>query len=338
MNQISAASFSTFPPHVVVPMPALSPTMETGSISRWNLKEGDKFEAGTAICEVETDKATVTFDATEEGYLAKILVGTGEIKVGQPIMVTVEDKESVAALSSFSLGTPPAPAPVAVPVAAPSSSPAPSTPSPSPSSSSSRVFASPLAKKLAREAGLDLGTVVQRLGQGGSGPNGRLIAEDVLRAAALPASAPVAVAAAQAPIQTPTAVPSPSIPSSSSSSSSSGVVTVPGQFSDYPLGDLSLDLVVPHYYLSVDLDLTELLALRAKLNGTIKSGSGGRELSVLDFLVKAAALAVKQVAWRVSPVVTATLSCDHRVVDGAVGAQWLAAFKALAENPMAMIL
>jgi len=71
----------SYPTHTVVPMPALSPTMEAGSIAKWCIKEGDRFEAGVAICEVETDKATVTFDATEEGYLAKILVGSGEIKV-----------------------------------------------------------------------------------------------------------------------------------------------------------------------------------------------------------------------------------------------------------------
>jgi hypothetical protein len=79
----SAASrfFSSLPDHILVPMPALSPTMETGSIANWLLKEGDAFEAGQAICEVETDKATVTYDATDDGYIAKILVGSGEIEV-----------------------------------------------------------------------------------------------------------------------------------------------------------------------------------------------------------------------------------------------------------------
>ena len=77
----SSTRLLSYPAHIVVPMPALSPTMEAGSIAKWVIKEGDKFEPGNAICEVETDKATVTFDATEEGYLAKILVGSGEIKV-----------------------------------------------------------------------------------------------------------------------------------------------------------------------------------------------------------------------------------------------------------------
>ena len=103
-------------------MPALSPTMEAGTISKWCLAEGDKFEPGTAICEVETDKATVTYDATEEGFIAKILVGAGEIRVGQPIFVQVEEQDSVKAFvdyKSASVAAPVAAAPMAAaPVAA----------------------------------------------------------------------------------------------------------------------------------------------------------------------------------------------------------------------------
>ena len=91
-NQLYKSNAGTFrclsyPSHTVVPMPALSPTMEAGSIAKWCIKEGDRFEPGVAICEVETDKATVTFDATDEGYLAKILVGSGEIKVSILILL-----------------------------------------------------------------------------------------------------------------------------------------------------------------------------------------------------------------------------------------------------------
>jgi len=93
--------FFSYPTHIVVPMPALSPTMEAGSIAKWLMKEGEKFEPGQAICEVETDKATVTFDATEEGYVAKILVGSGEIKVGQPIFIQVEELDSVKAFNDY---------------------------------------------------------------------------------------------------------------------------------------------------------------------------------------------------------------------------------------------
>lgn len=93
--------YFSYPTHIVVPMPALSPTMEAGSIAKWLKKEGEKFEPGQAICEVETDKATVTFDATEEGYVAKILVGSGEIKVGQPIFIQVEELDSVKAFNDY---------------------------------------------------------------------------------------------------------------------------------------------------------------------------------------------------------------------------------------------
>lgn len=112
---ISSRYLSSLPSHTVVPFPALSPTMEVGTISKWNLKEGDKFEPGVAICEVETDKATVTYDATEEGYIAKILVGSGEIKVGQPIFIQVDDEADIKAFSNYQ-------------VAATVSTPAPTTP------------------------------------------------------------------------------------------------------------------------------------------------------------------------------------------------------------------
>lgn len=100
-QRVALSRFLSYPAHVVVPMPALSPTMEAGSIAKWLKKEGEKFEPGQAICEVETDKATVTFDATEEGYVAKILVGTGEIKVGQPIFIQVEELDNVKAFSDY---------------------------------------------------------------------------------------------------------------------------------------------------------------------------------------------------------------------------------------------
>ena len=130
--------------------------------------QGDRFEAGTAICEVETDKATVTYDATEDGFIAKILVGTGEVKVGQPMMITVDDAKDVAAFASYNIApsatSTPAPspaktAPVAAPPAAAVATPPkpPSTPAPAAAavaSSGSRVVASPLARKLLRDAGL----------------------------------------------------------------------------------------------------------------------------------------------------------------------------------------
>lgn len=236
--------------------------MEVGSISKWNVKEGDKFEVGQALCEVETDKATVSFDATDEGYIAKILVGTGDIKVGEPIMVTVDDKESTGKFASFVAPTgggkaagaapaaaapkAPAPAPAATPAAAPSSSSL--RPAPHAAASGSRVIASPLAKKLARDANLDLSGVK------GSGPGGRIIAADVKLAPAM-GSAPAGGAA--------------SLPAGRVT------VTVPGVYQDFDLSELgqavaaryvSSKMTVPHYYLSVEVNVGKLARLRDDLN------------------------------------------------------------------------
>ena len=131
---LTLRSFSALPVHEVVPMPALSPTMEAGTIGEWLVKEGGAFSAGDAICEVETDKATVTFDAQDDGFLAKILVGGEEVVVGSPIFVTVEEEEDVAAFASYTAVATPAPtaataAPEPVAVAAPAPTPV-ATPAP----------------------------------------------------------------------------------------------------------------------------------------------------------------------------------------------------------------
>ena len=248
--------------------------MEVGSISRWSIKEGEKFVAGQALCEVETDKATVTFDATDEGYVAKILVGTGEIKVGQPIMVTVEDEGSVGKFASFTAAAGAAPAsaapaapaaaiaaPAAVPKAAPVAAAAAAAASvavPSTTSTAGgRVFASPLARKLARELNVDISRVR------GTGPNGRIVAEDVKIA---PAGSATAVASRAASAGSAATLPG---------SSSKVTATVPGVYQDFEMSELgravasryvTSKLQVPHYYLSVELDLTRLARLREDLN------------------------------------------------------------------------
>ena len=112
----------SYPSHDLVPMPALSPTMEAGTIAGWLIEEGGAFSTGDAICEVETDKATVTFDATDDGFLAKILVGTGEIAVGEPLMITVEEESDVAAFKDY---VAPVTATVPEPVATPPPTPPP---------------------------------------------------------------------------------------------------------------------------------------------------------------------------------------------------------------------
>merc|ERR1712151_1112898 len=97
--------FSTYPPHEIVPMPSLSPTMESGTITKWNLNEGDEFDAGDVLCEVETDKASVDFEAQDEGIIAKILVeeGKADVPCGEPIMITVEDKSDVDAFKDYTI-------------------------------------------------------------------------------------------------------------------------------------------------------------------------------------------------------------------------------------------
>ena len=110
---------SSLPKHTVVGFPSLSPTMETGTISKWNVKEGDKFEAGQAIAEVETDKASVVWEATDDGFIARILGGDGEVKVGSPLLITVEEQEHIAAFSNYKVASPSASAPAPVPAPAP---------------------------------------------------------------------------------------------------------------------------------------------------------------------------------------------------------------------------
>jgi pyruvate dehydrogenase E2 component (dihydrolipoamide acetyltransferase) len=293
---------------------AYSQTMESGTIAKWNLKEGDKFDVGTSLCEVETDKATVSFDATDEGYVAKILVSSGDIKVGQPILVTVEDNNSLAAFKNYTHeGGTSAPAPKAAAAPTPAAAPAAPAPTPSapaaaptsaPSSSSQgeRIFASPLAKKLARESGTTIEAIAAQLraaSSEGSGPNGRIVAADVMRASTLPR----ATAASTQSASTTAAAPAAAKPTATAPSSST---TIAGVYSDFELSETAQALaarqthakqVVPHYYLSVDLNLSELLKVRASFNAQAAAAKkkGGVELSVQDFLVKAAALAMQQV-------------------------------------------
>ncbi len=283
----SSSLLLSYPPHELHPMPALSPTMEAGSIASWLVKEGGAFSAGQALCEVQTDKATVTFDAQDDGYLAKILVGSDEVQVGQPIMITVEEKSDVAAFANYvvsaSTSAPPAAPPAApAPVvpAAPTSAPvAAVTTSTSSGSGSGRVVASPLAKKLARDAGVTLHTAIE-----GSGPGGRIVAADVMKF--------IASGGASAPVV-------------ASESSSATATSVSDNFAGIPAGmsilpsnaaELAAHLTrtkqtVPHYYLSVEVNMEKLLHLRSTLNSDM-DGSG---IAVTDFIIKACGVAMKAV-------------------------------------------
>lgn len=424
--------------------------METGTIASWNKAEGDSFGPGDVLCSVETDKATMDFEAQDEGVIAKILAAAGptEIKCGDPIMITVEDPSNVAAFNNYviaasSVAAAPAaaaPAPTPAPPSVPSPSPNPVTPSPAAvAPSGGRVVASPLAHMLAKDMGYNISTIQ------GTGPDGRILAADVRE------FVPSPVAEVSAPRLD--AVPAPATVVAAQPTPGTG-------YTDFPISDSAKEVAarlaqskknVPHYYLTVDIAMDELLGLRKKLSGALGKDSN---LGIYELILKAAAASMKAVpsanaAWmdsvvRVyesvdinvvvgtgdklySPVIrncgakgiagisdelnsaveaaetgefgsdfatmgtftvinlgmygikssapiirepqsvalaigalenrivpnddpeseqiykesvmmTATLSCDHRVVDGAVGAQWLSAFKSYIENPITLLL
>ncbi|EMP35138.1 Dihydrolipoyllysine-residue acetyltransferase component of pyruvate dehydrogenase complex [Chelonia mydas] len=455
---------SSYPPHMQIVLPALSPTMTMGTVQRWEKKVGEKLSEGDLLAEIETDKATIDcspcsltnddnghgsavgeegFEVQEEGYLAKILVseGTRDVPLGTPLCIIVEKESDIPAFADYRdtgvadikpQAPPPSPLP---PVAAPP--PQPTAPSPPAVSSpgapvhKGRVIISPLAKKMAAERGIDIAQVK------GTGPDGRITKKDIesfVPPKVVPApAAPVTPAA-------PTATPPPS-----------------GVFTDIPISNVRRVIAqrlmqskqtIPHYYLSIDINVEEILALRKELN---KEVSENVKLSINDFIIKASALACVKVpeansswldtvirqnhvvdvsiavstpAGLITPIVfnahikglasiskdvaslaakaregklqphefqggtftvsnlgmygiknfsaiinppqacilavgtsenrlvpannekgfdvasmmSVTLSCDHRVVDGAVGAQWLAEFKKFLEKPTTMLL
>lgn len=432
------------PEHIVVGMPALSPTMEMGTLVTWNVEVGEEVSAGDSLGEIETDKATMSFDASEDGYVAKILVdaGTADITLGTPVLVMCEEEEDIAAFAGFVPEAAPASAPASEPEAA-APAPTPAAPTPTPTAagvavqaSGDRIFASPLAKKMAAEAGIQLDLLAA------SGQGGRVTKADVEVYMEALANAPAAAVA----------------PSASTGAAGAAAASTSGAWTDIPLSNvrkviasrlLESKTTIPHYYLSVDVNVDELQAVRAELNAV---ADGKYKLSVNDFIIKASALAMKDVpevnsSWmdtfvrehhtvdisvavstenglitpivfdshlkglatinenvkdlatrardgalapaefqggtftisnlgmfgiknfsaiinppqscilavgtsekRVVPdetsenglgvatVMSVTLSCDHRVVDGAVGAQWLQSFKSYCENPMKMLL
>jgi pyruvate dehydrogenase E2 component (dihydrolipoamide acetyltransferase) len=436
-------------------MPALSPTMTEGNLTRWLKKEGDEVRSGDVIAEIETDKATMEYEAVDEGRIGKIIVPEGAqgIKVNQPIAVLLEEGEDPSSLAQFAAAPAPTkttersqPAPAAPRVPAePKTEPPPApaaqpAPRPVANGGEGRVFASPLARRMAHHAGLDLAAIR------GSGPNGRIVKADIDRARGAPGAAPVRPAALVA---------APGVPVSAPVFAKEQVLALAGNppFTEKPHSAMRRVIArrlseskqtVPHFYLSVDCVIDDLLKMRKTLNA--KSDT---RISVNDFAIRAAALALRQVpaanaSWSddaillwervdvavavalddglitpivkaadqkglaqiaketkdlaerartgklkleefqggtfsisnlgmygirefaavinppqgcilavgageqrpvvkdgqlaVATVMTCTLSCDHRVVDGAVGAQFLAAFKKLIEDPLTMLL
>ncbi|MCL7464807.1 pyruvate dehydrogenase complex dihydrolipoamide acetyltransferase [Phaeovulum sp. NW3] len=264
-------------------MPALSPTMEEGTLARWLVKEGDAVKSGDIIAEIETDKATMEFEAVDEGTIGRLLVaeGTAGVKVNTPIAVLLEDGES-ADSAPAAKASPPAPQQPTV-AAAPTTVAAPET-APAAAPAGPRIFASPLARRIAAEKGIDLSALQ------GSGPHGRIVKADVEGA----------TAAAQAPAPTPTTA---AAPAPAPVSASAVAKLYEGRsYEEVPLDGMRKTIAarlteakqtIPHFYLRREVRLDALMDFRAQLNKQLEHR--GVKLSVNDFIIKACALALQAV-------------------------------------------
>jgi len=310
-------------------MPALSPTMEKGNLAKWFKKEGDKVKPGDVIAEIETDKATMEYEAVDEGTLAKIVVpeGTQDVPVQSLIAVLAEEGEDVKAAAAAAGKSAPAPvkpapskpasAPSPLMAASTSARPAPPPPAPTAGEAprappqtpqapapqrsegegigvarTNRVFSSPLARRLAKEAGIDLARIQ------GSGPHGRVIARDVEAAKSgrgiMAPAAPAAAAAAAPVVQAP---------------ADEKIIALfePGSYDAVPHDGirkviarrlLEAKLTIPHFYLTLDCNIGRLLAAREEINAAApkdKDGKPAYKISVNDFVIKALALALQRV-------------------------------------------
>ncbi|MEZ8014984.1 MAG: 2-oxo acid dehydrogenase subunit E2 [Ascidiaceihabitans sp.] len=247
-------------------MPALSPTMEEGTLTKWLVKEGDIVSSGDLLAEIETDKATMEFEAVDEGVISKIMIaeGTEGVKVNAVIAVLLEDGESAGDISASA----------ATPAAAPAAPAA---------KDGNRVFASPLARRIAADKGIDLKTM------SGSGPRGRIVKADVEGASA----APAAVSAAA--------------PTAAAMPASASAEAVAKMYADREYTEISLNgmrktiaarlteakQTVPHFYLRRDINLDALLSFRGELNKQLAARDV--KLSINDFIIKACALALQSV-------------------------------------------
>ena len=269
-------------------MPALSPTMEEGTVAKWHVKEGDTVSSGDILAEIETDKATMEFEAVDEGVIGKIVIAEGSegVKVNAVIAVLLEDGESASDIGSVSAA--PAAAEPKAEAAAPAAAvtPAPAAPA---AKDGNRIFATPLARRIAADKGLDLSAIA------GSGPHGRIVKADVETATAAPkaAAAPATSAATAAAGAAMAAGPS--------------TETVIKMYDGRPFEEVKLDGMrktiaarlteakqsVPHFYLRRDIQLDALMKFRATLNKQLEGR--GVKLSVNDFIIKACALALQQV-------------------------------------------
>ena len=290
-------------------MPALSPTMEKGNLAKWLKKEGDKVKSGDVIAEIETDKATMEVEAVDEGTLAKILVpeGTQDVPVNNVIAVLAGDGEDVkAAGAAAASAAPPRPAAAETPAPKPAPAPAAAAPAPAPAPAAApppqaavpaaqtnghgRIFSSPLARRLAKEAGIELSRII------GSGPHGRIIAHDVEEAKSgkglkAPAAAPAAG------------------PALAPSMSDKQVLALfePGSYEIVPHDGMRRTIAqrltasiqnVPHFYLTIDCDIGRLMDAREQINAAAPKDKDKKplyKLSVNDFVIKAIAVALQQI-------------------------------------------
>ena len=269
-------------------MPALSPTMEEGTLAKWLVKEGDTVQSGDLLAEIETDKATMEFEAVDEGVIGKILIaeGTENVKVNTAIAVLLGDGESAADIGSAPAA--PAPAAVETPAAAPVATAAPAPAAPA-ASNGMRIFASPLARRIAADKGVDLTQIA------GTGPHGRIVKADVEGATAAPKAAAPAPAAAAPAAPAPAKAPTVSV---------EGVAKIYAdrEYTEIPLDGMRKTIAarlteakstIPHFYLRRDIKLDALMAFRAQINKGLESR--GVKLSVNDFIIKACANALQSV-------------------------------------------
>jgi pyruvate dehydrogenase E2 component (dihydrolipoamide acetyltransferase) len=314
-------------------MPALSPTMEEGKLAKWHVKEGDAVKAGDVLAEIETDKATMEFEAIDEGRIGKILVPEGAegVKVNAPIAVLETEGEEAApkdipsTMQAIREALAPAAAPTSPPLKGEGRGRATVAAQPTPTRSAApidlplsgggekaaaprgngaaaphtedRIFASPLAKRIAQQSGVDLALLQ------GSGPRGRIVKSDVEAAARSGAPKPVLRPPEQAPALRPAA------PAMEAAAVSAGIAPLPdarlfykeGEYEAVPNDSMRKTIarrltaaktLIPHYYLTIDCDIGQLMQLRARLNDKSPKGEGAYKLSVNDFVIKAAAMAL----------------------------------------------
>ncbi|CDZ38664.1 pyruvate dehydrogenase complex dihydrolipoamide acetyltransferase [Neorhizobium galegae] len=308
-----------------ITMPALSPTMEEGNLSKWLVKEGDKVKSGDVLAEIETDKATMEVESVDEGTVAKLVVaaGTEGVKVNALIAILAADGEDVSAAAAGGAASPapkaeaaPAPKAEAAP-AQKASEPAPavaaSAPAAAPASSSgAKTFSSPLARRLAKEAGLDLSAVA------GSGPHGRVVKADIEKAVASGGAKPAPAAAQQA-----AAAPAPAMAKGPADDTVLKLFPE-GSYELLPHDGMRKTIAsrltessqtVPSYFVSMDCELDALMKLRAEINKSspMKKTDKGEvpafKLSVNDFIIKAMALALRDV-----PMANASWTSTARVL------------------------